>query len=120
MRAVLCKELGTPDKLVVEELPAPALKPGSVRVLVHAAGVNFADTLVTAGTSQEKPPLPFPPGSEIAGTVAEIGDGVTGLKAGDRVMGTGGRGGYADEGVVPGDGLSRTPDTMDFVTAAGF
>ena len=63
MRAVLCKEFGGPDKLVVEDVPAPALREGAVRLQIHAAGINFADLLLVSGQYQEKPPLPFIPGA---------------------------------------------------------
>ena len=86
MRAVLCKEWGGPEKLTVEEIPAPPLREGAVRVAVHAAGVNFADLLLIAGQYQEKPAFSFIPGGEVAGVVSEVGPGVHELKAGDRVM----------------------------------
>jgi NADPH2:quinone reductase len=120
MRAVLCKELGNPDALRLEELPSPPLTDGAVRVAIHAAGVNFADTLVIAGQYQEKPPLPFAPGLEIAGIVSETRSGAQRLKPGDRVLGTVPFGGYADEAVVPEQNLYRIPDAMEFITAAGF
>jgi NADPH2:quinone reductase len=120
MRAVLCKEWGEPDRLVIEEVPSPPLPPGAVRVAVHAAGVNFADLLIIAGRYQEKPALPFTPGFEIAGTIIETAPDVTEVAVGDRVMGTSGIGGFATEAVLPIDAIFRIPDTMDFVTAAGF
>ena len=120
MRAVLCKAFGPPESLVVEETPSPALREGAVRVAVHAAGINFGDTLMIEGKYQEKPPFPFTPGFEIAGEIVEIGAGVTELKPGDRVMGTGDKGGYADEAVMPAAHLTRIPDSMDYATAAGF
>src|SRR5260221_1521531 len=67
MRAVLCKAFGGPENLVIEAVAAPPLRPGTARVAVHAAGVNFGDTLMIAGTYQEKPPFPFTPGFEIGG-----------------------------------------------------
>jgi NADPH:quinone reductase len=82
MRAVLCKDWGGPEKLVVEDVPAPTMRPGAVRVAIHAAGINFADLLLVSGQYQEKPPLPFTPGSEAAGVVTEVGAGVTNVKAG--------------------------------------
>ena len=120
MRAVLCKAFGEPEDLVVEDVPAPPLSAGGARVAVHAAGVNFGDTLMIAGKYQEKPPFPFTPGFEIAGEIIEVAPGVTHLKPGDRVMGTIDKGGYADETVLPADNLTRIPDRMDFATAAGF
>jgi NADPH:quinone reductase len=120
MRAILCRTLGDPSLLTLEELPASALGPGQLRIATHAAGVNFADSLVVAGKYQEKPPLPFVPGFEIAGVVTEIGEGVTGFAAGDRVMALTGAGGYADEAVVGADAAFRIPDVMSFEQAAGF
>jgi NADPH:quinone reductase len=120
MRAVLCKELGGPEKLVVEDVPSPALRDGAVRVEIHAAGVNFADTLLIAGTYQDRPPLPFTPGMEVGGVVRDVGAGVTHVKPGDRVLASVGRGGYAEEVVAEAEIVHRIPDGMDFVTAAGF
>jgi NADPH:quinone reductase len=120
MRAIFCRTLGDPSLLTLEELPPPALGPGQIRIATHAAGVNFADTLVVAGKYQEKPPLPFIPGFEIAGVVSEIGDGVTGIALGDRVMALTGSGGFADEAVVGADAVFKIPDSMSFEAAAGF
>ncbi len=120
MRAVLCKAFGEPEDLVVEDVSPPELSPGGARVAVHAAGVNFGDTLMIAGKYQEKPPFPFTPGFEIAGEILEVAAGVTHVKPGDRVMGTGDKGGYADEAVMPAANLTRIPDSMDYATAAGF
>ncbi len=120
MRAVLCKEFAGPEKLVLADVPLPPLRDGTVRIVIHAAGVNFADTLLITGQYQDKPPLPFTPGMEVAGVVAEAGAGVTQLKRGDRVLASVGRGGFAEEVVTEADGVHRIPDSMDFVTAAGF
>lgn len=118
MRAVLCKAWGEP--LVVEEVPSPAVQPGTVKVRVEASGVNFADTLIVAGKYQVKPDLPFTPGIEVAGTVVEAGDGVTGAKPGDRVIGFLSYGAFAEEVVVPADHVYALPDIMDWVSAAAF
>ena len=120
MRAVLCREFGPLDKLEMAELPAPVIVPGSVRVAVHAVGVNFADLLIVQGKYQEKPPLPFSPGFEIAGVVTELGPGVDGVKLGDRVLGTMEHGAYADEAVLAADRVLAIPAAMDFPSAAGF
>jgi NADPH:quinone reductase len=120
MRAVLCKEWGGPEKLVVEEVPSPAIRPGAVRVTIHAAGINFADLLLVSGQYQEKPPLPFAPGSEAAGVVTEVGSGVTDLKIGDRVMVISGGGAYAEQVVVDVPRVYPIPAGMDFAAAAGF
>jgi NADPH:quinone reductase len=120
MRAVLCNAFGEPDSLVVEKVAPPPLRPGTARVAVHAAGVNFGDTLMVAGTYQEKPPFPFIPGFEIGGEVVEVAGDVAALAPGDRVMGTLSHGGYADEAVVPAGDLTPIPAAMDYATAAGF
>jgi NADPH2:quinone reductase len=120
MRAVLCKAFGGPESLVVETIAAPPLRPGTARVAVHAAGVNFGDTLMIAGTYQEKPPFPFTPGFEIGGEVIEVAPDVATLRSGDRVMGTLSHGGYADEAVVAAEELTPIPAGMDYQTAAGF
>lgn len=120
MRAVLCKELGGPEKLVIEEVPPPPIRPGTVRIAIHAAGVNFADTLLISGQYQDRPPLPFIPGMEVAGVISELGAGVSTLKLGDRVLASVGRGAYADEVVVEADSAHPFPAAMDFVTAAAF
>ena len=86
MKAVLCKALGEPQGLVVEDVEQPVLSPGQVRIDVHACGVNFADTLIVAGKYQVKPRIPVSPGMEISGTVAEGGQGVVRFQTGDRVM----------------------------------
>lgn len=120
MKAVLCKELGNLESLAVEEVAQPALSPGRVRIGVSACGVNFADTLIIAGKYQIKPPLPFTPGMEIAGTVLECGAGVTRCRAGDRVMATLDYGGFSEEVVAQEADVFVLPEAMDFVTAAGF
>jgi NADPH:quinone reductase len=120
MRAVLCRELGGPEKLAVAEVPPPPLGDGTVRIEIHAAGVNFADLLLIAGQYQDRPPLPFIPGMEVAGVVREAATGVGHLKPGDRVLATVGRGGYAEEVVAEAEIVHRIPDAMDFATAAGF
>jgi len=120
MRAVLCKEWGGPEKLVVEDVASPPIKGGAVRLAVHAAGINFADLLLISGQYQEKPAFPFTPGMEAAGTVTQVGAGVSSLKAGDRVMTLTGTGAYAEEIVVDASRVYKIPDKMDFAAAAGF
>src|SRR5437764_13906932 len=84
MRAVLCREWGGPEKLTLEDLPSPPLRPGAVRIAVHAAGVNFADILLIAGQYQTKPALPFSPGSEAGGVITAVGVRVTPVKVRER------------------------------------
>lgn len=118
MRRVVCTEWGEPENLVIEELPDPVPGPGQVVVEVAAAGVNFVDALFVAGTYQIKVPPPFTPGSEMAGTVVEVGDGVTGVAPGDRVLSSLGLGAYASHVVVAADSLTPLPDQLDTPTAA--
>jgi NADPH:quinone reductase len=120
MRAVLCKELGLPEKLVLEDVPSPAAGEGQVVLSVKACGVNFPDTLIIQGKYQFKPELPFSPGGEVAGVVKEVGKGVTAVKPGDRVIAFNTWGGFAEEMVVEADRTIPMPDAMDFVPASGF
>lgn len=120
MKAIICREWGKPESLVVGERPSPSLNPGQVRIGVHACGVNFADTLIIQGLYQEKPAFPFSPGMEVAGEILEIGEGVAHLQLGDRVAAITGYGGYAEEVVVDARTVLPIPPLMDYVTAAGF
>lgn len=120
MRAVLCKELGPPESLVVEEIPTPEVKPGQVLVQVGACGVNFPDTLIIQGKYQHKPDLPFSPGGEIAGEVIDLADDVTSVKKGDRVIALCGHGGFAEQIAIDASRLVPIPAEMDYVTASAF
>jgi len=120
MKALLCKAYGSPETLVVEEVPSPPVGPRQVRIAVHEAGVNFADTLIIAGRYQVKPPFPFSPGMEAAGIVAEVGSRVTRVKPGDRVMATCIYGGFAEEVCVDEEQVFPVPDGVSFTTAAVF
>jgi NADPH2:quinone reductase len=121
MKALLCKAFGPPESLTVEETPPPQPQAGEVLIDVHAAGVNFADTLKIEGRYQEKPPFPFSPGGEVAGVIAALGPGVTRHRVGDRVMACTGRaGGFAEQTVALEDLTFRLPDAMPFRQAAGF
>ncbi len=120
MKAVLCKFYGSPENLTLEEIEDPHPAEGAVLIEVHAAGLNFPDTLQIAGKYQFQPPFPFTPGSEVAGVVVEVGTGVTCLKRGDRVMAMPGIGGMAERVVAEARSVDQIPDAMDFETAAGF
>lgn len=120
MKAVLCKELGPPEKLVVEQVPSPRAGKGQVVVSVKAAGVNFPDTLIIQGKYQFKPEPPFSPGGEVAGVIKEIGEGVTRLKPGDRVIAASTYGGFAEEMLADADKVIAMPDAMEFVPASAF
>ncbi len=118
MRAILCRAYGPPETLVLDAVPDPRPGPGQVVIDVHAAGVNFPDVLLIQGKYQVKPPLPFSPGVEAAGVVAEIGEGVRDLRVGDRVA-AGVSGGFAEKAVANAATVVALPDGVDFVTAAG-
>jgi len=120
LRAIRIHELDGLEALRLEEVPSPAPGAGEVRIAVHAAGVNFADTLVVEGRYQHKAPLPFSPGMEAAGEVLEVGNGVTTLAVGDRVLAPMRYGAYAEEAVLDAAHTVRMPDGMDYVTGAAF
>ena len=120
MKAVLCKQFGPPESLVIEDLPSPVAGPGEVVVSVRAASLNFPDVLIIQNKYQFKPPLPFSPGSELAGTVKEVGTGVTGYKRGDRVIAFTTYGAFAEEVKVEAARLVPIPEGMDFNSAAAF
>lgn len=120
MKAILCKEYGPADKLVIEDVPSPEVKGRGVKVRVKAAGLNFPDTLIIEGKYQLKPTMPFAPGGEMAGEVIDVGDKVTRFKPGDRVAGLTGYGAFAEEVVVPEQNLLPVPDGMSDEKAAAF
>lgn len=118
MKAVLCKEHGLPDKLVIEEIDAPTPGPGELLVDVYAASVNFPDFLIIQNKYQFKPDLPFSPGSEVAGTVVGLGEGVSQYKIGDKIIGLCGHNGFREQTTVPAMACIPMPQTMDFKTGA--
>ena len=118
--AVECREYGPVDDLVVVERDSPPLKPGQVRLSVSAAGVNFVDNLLVGGRYQIKPPLPFVPGMEVVGRIAECGDGVASVAVGDRVFANLGFGGFATEAVAWETQLVALPDSLSDGQAATF
>src|SRR3989442_14460417 len=120
MKAVLCKEYGPPDSLVVEDVASPTPNRGEVLLAVRAAGVNFPDVLIIQNKYQYRPPLPFAPGGEVAGVVTALGEGVTTLEIGDRVIGSTGWGGVAEEAAGDGSRTIAVPDEIGFVTRAAF
>ena len=120
MKAVLCKAYGPPETLVIEDVPSPEPGPGDVVVSVKAASVNFPDVLIIQNKYQFKPPLPFSPGSEVAGIVKAVGDGVTNVAAGDPVMAFTTYGAFAEEVMTDARRLLPLPPGMDFVSAAAF
>ena len=120
MRAVLVETFGPPESLAVREVPDPVAGPGEVLVEVAAAGVNFPDVLVVAGSYQILPERPFSPGKEIAGTVRAVGPGVDRLQVGDRVLAQVEHGGYAELVTVPEPQVVALPDGVPFPDAAAF
>jgi NADPH2:quinone reductase len=118
MKAVLCKEYGPPDRLVVEDVPSEPAGPGQVRIRVRAAGVNFPDVLIVKGEYQFKPTPPFSPGAEVAGEVLEVGADVKGFAPGDRVIAMTGWNGFREEVVVGPERCLKMPAGMDFDTGA--
>jgi NADPH2:quinone reductase len=120
MKAVLCKQYGPPESLVLEELPSPQPGPGEVLISVKAASVNFPDVLIIQNKYQFKPPLPFSPGSELAGVVKEVGAEVRNVRPGDRVMAFTTYGAFAEEVKTEATRLVPMPKAMDFVTGAAF
>mgnify|MGYP000984513435 FL=1 len=120
MKAVLCKAFGPAETLVLEEIASPEVKKTEIVLDVHAAGVNFPDTLIIEGKYQFKPPFPFSPGGEAAGVVAAVGEKVSHVKVGDRVMALTGWGSFAEQVAVPGYNVMPIPAGMDFNSAAAF
>lgn len=117
MHAVLCESWRPFEALTVEEVPAPAMRPGAVRIKIMAAGVSFATSLVVAGKYQRKPPLPFSPGTEIAGVVTEIAPGVTGFTLGMHVFAVLDWGGLAQEAVADAIHVVPLPEGLDMAAA---
>jgi NADPH2:quinone reductase len=120
MRVVSCNSFGPVANLTIEERPSPPVGPGQVRIAVTATGVNFVDGLFVQGLYQIKPPVPFVPGGEVAGVVAEVGEGVTTHEVGQRVFASTGLGGFASEIVWPASRVQHTPDALRDGQAATF
>ena len=120
MKAIQCIEWGGPEKLQLAELPSPVPAAGEVRIRVGAAGVNFPDALIIQKKYQVQPPLPFVPGTEVAGTVDAIGEGVTRLKVGDPVVAFVGIGGFAEYVCASESQVAPVPANVDMTVAAGF
>jgi NADPH2:quinone reductase len=120
MKAIQCVEWGGPEKLRLADCPVPAPAAREVRIRVDAAGVNFPDALIVQKKYQVQPPLPFVPGTEVAGSIDAVGEGVTGLKAGDRVVAFVGTGGFAEYVCVSQTQVAPVPTGVDSIVAAGF
>src|SRR5438128_2250699 len=113
LRAVV-RELGPPEVIRYEDVPSRPPAAGEARVKVRAAGLNFPDMLMVAGKYQLKPPLPFTPGTEAAGDVVEVGQGVTRIRSGDRVIVKQRHGAFAEELTVPESALIPLPAALDY------
>ncbi len=120
MRALVCEAYGPIESLKVMDMPKPVPGPGEVLVKVGAAGVSFAAMLGVQGKHQNKPPLPFVPGNEIAGEVVALGDGVTDLKVGQRIATGGSRGGFAEYCVTIAANAVPIPDALPYAEATNF
>jgi len=120
MRALLCKQFGPPETLVVEDMPTPDVGADQVLIDVQAAAVNFPDSLIIEDKYQLKPDLPFSPGGELSGTVAAVGDNVKHLKPGDNVIAFTGFGAMAEQIATDANRVIPMPDGVDHVTASAF
>jgi NADPH2:quinone reductase len=118
MKAVVCQAFGPPENLVYTDVDAPVAGPRQVVISVRASGVSFPDTLIVQGKYQVKPPLPFSPGSEVAGIVKAVGSDVSSVKVGDRVSAFITWGGFAEEIVADEHALTVLPEGMDFAAAS--
>lgn len=120
MKAVICKELGPPQNLVIEDIDSPDPGDGEVKVELKARGVSFVDVLMVAGEYQAKPPLPFIPGQEGAGIISALGAGVDNFAVGDRVMTSHPPGAFAEHAVLHTARVTPIADNMTFEAAAAF
>jgi NADPH2:quinone reductase len=116
----LCKAFGPPESLVLEEVEDPKPEANQVVVDVEACAVNFPDVLMIQDMYQFKPPLPFSPGAEVAGTVSSVGSDVTNVDVGDRVLASPGWGGLAEKVAVDARSAIKVPDSIDLVHASSF
>jgi len=120
MKALLCKQFGPPDTLVVEDIPTPGIGPNEVLVDVHAAAVNFPDSLIIENKYQTKPDLPFSPGGELAGVVVAVGDKIRHLSVGDDVIAFTAYGAFAEQVVASAAQVIPMPKGVDYITASAF
>ena len=120
MKALLSEAPGGPETLVLRDVPEPRPGPGDVLVAVEACGVNYPDVLIIQDRYQFRPPRPFSPGAEIAGIVEVVGNGVTNVRLGDRVIGSLLAGGMAEKAVVPAAKCLPIPESMPFDEASAF
>src|SRR5262249_55110680 len=119
VKAVLCTRFGGPDDLELADIADPAAGPGEAVVRVAAVGLNFYDTLIIAGRYQRKPPFPFSPGGEFSGTIESVGEGVTALAPGDRVIGYVAYGAARERLVLEAAKLVKLTADLELIRAAG-
>ena len=119
MKAMLCSQYCGPDDLVLTEVPDPVAGPGEAVIAIKSAALNFFDLLMIQGKYQIKPPFPFSPAAEVAGVIESVGSGVSGLKAGDRVIASCGHNGAREKIALPASSIVKIPDGLDFDRAAG-
>jgi NADPH2:quinone reductase len=120
MQALMCESFGPPEELVAREVAVPRPGQGEVLIRVHAAGVNFPDSLIIQDKYQIKAALPFAPGGELSGLVEAVGSGVTRFRPGDRVAALTHWGGFAEYALASEERMTQVPDSMDFETASAF
>ena len=114
MKALVLTGTGGPEVLQVQERPDPDVGPGDVRIAVRAAGINFADTMARVGLYPDAPKTPCVLGYEVAGEVESVGEGVSGLAPGERVMAATRFGGQAELVTVPSDQVLPLPEALSF------
>ena len=120
MKAIRCREFGPPERLDYADIEPLTPGAGQIVLSVKACAVNFPDTLVIQGKYQFQPPMPFSPGTDVAGVVKSVGAGVETPRPGDRVFALVPHGGYAEEVALPAAAATPIPDGVDFVSAAAF
>lgn len=120
MKAALCTHYGPPEEMVVQDVPCPTAGKGQVVITVKACGVNFPDVLMIQDKYQFRPALPFSPGGEVSGLVKDVGEGVTNVKRGDKVIVSTGSGGFAEEIAADAARCIPMPDNLDFAVASSF
>tara|TARA_R110002073_G_scaffold331253_2_gene515917 strand:- start:533 stop:1513 length:981 start_codon:yes stop_codon:yes gene_type:complete len=120
MKAIICNQFGLPSSLLYQEVSSPLPKKGELLIAVKACSVNFPDTLIIQGKYQFKPDFPFSPGSDIAGIVESVGEGVKGFQIGDEVVGFIPYGGFAEKAIVPARDCFPKPKGMSMVNASAF
>jgi NADPH:quinone reductase len=118
MKALLSRQAGGPESLVLEDIPEPVPGRGEVRISVRCVGVNFPDLLIIQDLYQIKPPRPFAPGGELSGVVEILGEGVTNVKVGDRVLVSPVRSAMAEKAIGNANNCWKIPDSMPFDEAA--